>query len=56
MALEGGRAARRARTDLQIMGELHTRLRTLYTSEGGTFPDPIVNLFWPYAARRARHR
>jgi formate dehydrogenase major subunit len=39
-----------ARTDLQIMGDLYTRLRTLYRSEGGAFPDPIVNLFWPYAA------
>src|SRR4029077_13873886 len=27
-----------------------TRLRTLYKSEGGAFPDPIVNLSWPYAA------
>ena len=42
-----------ARTDLQIMGELHTRLRTLYTNEGGTFPDPIVNLWWPYAAPKS---
>src|SRR5256885_9860626 len=33
-----------ARTDLEIMGELYTRMRTLYKSEGGTYPDPIVNL------------
>ena len=38
-----------ARTDLQIMGELFTRLRALYKSEGGAYPDPIVNLSWPYA-------
>jgi formate dehydrogenase major subunit len=38
-----------ARTDLQIMGELYTRLRALYKTEGGAFPDPIVNLSWPYA-------
>jgi formate dehydrogenase major subunit len=38
-----------ARTDLQIMGELHTRLRALYEKEGGAYPDPIVKLSWPYA-------
>jgi formate dehydrogenase major subunit len=38
-----------ARTDLQIMGELFIRLRSLYQSEGGAYPDPIVNLSWPYA-------
>jgi formate dehydrogenase major subunit len=37
-----------ARSDLQIMGELHTRLRALYKSDGGAYPDPIVNLSWPY--------
>src|SRR2546421_12971237 len=25
------------------------RSRALYKSEGGTYPDPIVNLSWPYA-------
>jgi formate dehydrogenase major subunit len=38
-----------ARSDLQIMGGLFTRLRALYKSEGGAYPDPIVNLYWPYA-------
>jgi len=38
-----------ARSDLQIMGELFTRLRAAYRAEGGAFPDPIVNLSWPYA-------
>jgi formate dehydrogenase major subunit len=38
-----------ARSDLQIMGELFTRIRALYRTEGGAFPDPIVNLSWPYA-------
>lgn len=38
-----------ARTDLEIMTGLFTRLRALYQSEGGAFPDPIVNLSWPYA-------
>jgi formate dehydrogenase major subunit len=38
-----------ARSDLEIMGGLYTRLRALYRTEGGAFPDPIVNLYWPYA-------
>ncbi len=42
-----------ARTDLQIMGELFTRLRALYKAEGGAYPDPIVNLSWPYAVPKS---
>jgi formate dehydrogenase major subunit len=42
-----------ARSDLQIMGELHTRLRELYKSDGGAYPDPIVNLSWPYAVPKS---
>jgi formate dehydrogenase major subunit len=38
-----------ARSDIEIMAGLFTRLRALYQSEGGAFPDPIVNLNWPYA-------
>jgi formate dehydrogenase major subunit len=38
-----------ARSDLEIMAGLFVRLRALYESEGGAFPDPIVNLSWPYA-------
>ena len=37
-----------ARSDLQIMGGIFTRLRKLYQTHGGAFPDPIVNLSWPY--------
>jgi len=42
-----------ARSDLQIMGELFTRLRALYKSDGGAYPDPIVNLSWPYAVPKS---
>ena len=42
-----------ARTDIAIMSGLHLRLKKLYETEGGKFPDPIVNLWWPYA--RADH-
>lgn len=38
-----------ARSDIEIIAGLFTRLRALYQSEGGAFPDPIVNLSWPYA-------
>jgi formate dehydrogenase major subunit len=38
-----------ARSDLQIMGEIFTRMRAMYRTDGGAFPDPIVNLSWPYA-------
>jgi formate dehydrogenase major subunit len=38
-----------ARSDLEIMGGIFTRLRALYQAEGGAYPDPIVKLSWPYA-------
>jgi formate dehydrogenase major subunit len=38
-----------ARTDLEIMSGLFVRMRALYQSEGGAYPDPIVNLSWPYS-------
>ena len=38
-----------ARSDLEIMAGLFTRLRKAYREEGGAFPDPIVNLAWKYA-------
>ena len=38
-----------ARPDLEIMAGLFTRIRALYQTEGGAFPDPIVNLAWNYA-------
>jgi formate dehydrogenase major subunit len=37
-----------ARSDIEIMSELFTRMRALYRSGGGAFPDPILNLSWPY--------
>lgn len=38
-----------AKGDVAIMAGIFTALRKLYTDEGGTFPDPIVNLSWNYA-------
>ena len=42
-----------ARSDIVIMARLFLRLRDLYRKEGGAFPDPIVNLNWPYAQPEA---
>jgi formate dehydrogenase major subunit len=38
-----------ARSDLQIMAGIFTRMRAMYRAEGGAFPDPILNLTWAYA-------
>jgi len=38
-----------ARSDIEIMAGLFTRLRALYQTEGGAFADPILNLSWAYA-------
>lgn len=38
-----------AKTDIAIMSGLHLRLKKLYEKDGGKFPDPIVNLYWPYS-------
>jgi formate dehydrogenase major subunit len=46
---KGGEPPGEALTDIEIMSSLFLRLRKLYESEGGVFPDPIVNLAWPYA-------
>ena len=37
-----------AKGDPEIIAELFTRLRAAYVKDGGAFPDPIVNLTWPY--------
>lgn len=36
------------RTDIAIVGALFTKIRELYAKEGGTFPDPVLNLTWNY--------
>jgi len=45
---KGADAPGEGRGDLEIIGELFTRIRALYAKEGGAFPDPILNLTWPY--------
>jgi len=37
-----------SQADTWIMAQIHLRLKALYQKEGGAFPDPILNLHWPY--------
>ena len=37
-----------AKHDIWIMAQIFLRLRALYQKEGGTVPEPIVNLDWRY--------
>ena len=38
-----------ARLDQDILAQIFLRVRELYKSEGGKFPDPILNLTWSYS-------
>jgi formate dehydrogenase major subunit len=38
-----------ARIDQDILAQIFLRVRDLYKKEGGKFPDPILNLTWPYS-------
>ncbi|HWT82347.1 MAG TPA: molybdopterin-dependent oxidoreductase, partial [Candidatus Methylomirabilis sp.] len=42
-----------AKADTEIMAEIFLRVRALYQKEGGTFPDPILALNWPYRIPRS---
>lgn len=37
-----------AKLDQEILARIFLKVRDLYRKEGGKFPDPIVNLTWPY--------
>ncbi len=45
-----------AKEEPEILGQLFTRLRALYQKEGGTFPDPILNLDLGLPDRRRSRR
>jgi formate dehydrogenase major subunit len=40
-----------ARNDMEIMSDIFLHMRDLYRKEGGAYPDPILNLAWPYFHR-----
>ena len=44
----GAEAPEEARADLEILADLHLRIKALYEKEGGKVPEPILNLSWPY--------
>lgn len=44
----GGSPPGDARNDVWILAQIFLRLKKLYQNEGGAFPDPILNLTWPY--------
>ncbi len=46
---KGAQPPGEARSDLEIMSGIFTRMRDMYRKEGGKFSDPIVNLTWKYA-------
>ncbi len=37
-----------AKDEYWIFGHFYMKLREMYEKEGGAFPDPILNLVWPY--------
>ncbi|ANB76472.1 formate dehydrogenase [Paraburkholderia phytofirmans OLGA172] len=37
-----------AKSDIDIMSGIFSRVREMYRTSGGAFPDPILNLTWPY--------
>jgi formate dehydrogenase major subunit len=38
------------RLDQDIVAQIFLKVRELYQKDGGKFPDPIVNLTWPYVS------
>ena len=46
---QGAEPPWQTRSDLEIMSGIFLRMRKMYQTDGGKFPDPIVNLTWPYA-------
>ena len=46
---KGAEGPGEARSDLEIMAGIFTRMRAMYAKDGGAYPDPILNLTWKYA-------
>jgi formate dehydrogenase major subunit len=46
---QGAEPPGQAKSDLDIMSALFLRLKKAYQTEGGKFPDPILNLTWNYS-------
>jgi formate dehydrogenase major subunit len=46
---QGATGPGESKSDLEIMSGLWLRMRRAYKEHGGKYPDPILNLSWPYA-------
>jgi formate dehydrogenase major subunit len=46
---QGADGPGQTKSDLEIMSGIFLRIRKMYQTDGGKFPDPIVNLTWNYA-------
>ncbi len=40
-----------SRPDAEIINELYYKVKELYQKEGGSYPDPVVNLSWNYGKK-----
>ena len=38
-----------AKSDIEIMAKIYLKVKEMYAAEGGKLPEPIANLYWPYA-------
>jgi formate dehydrogenase major subunit len=45
---KGAEPPAEARADTEIVAAIFLKVRELYAKEGGTVPEPILNLSWPY--------
>jgi formate dehydrogenase major subunit len=45
---KGAEPPSEAKSDIEIIAGLFTTLRGMYKADGGAFPDPILNMTWPY--------
>jgi len=43
-----GVAPGEAKADSEIFARMFVKLREMYRKEGGTLPEPVLNLYWPY--------
>jgi formate dehydrogenase major subunit len=41
-----------AKVDQEILATIFLKVRDLYQKEGGKFPDPVLNVWWPYTDRK----
>jgi formate dehydrogenase major subunit len=46
---QGAEGPGESKSDLEIMSGLWLRMREAYRKDGGKYPDPILNMSWPYA-------